>query len=103
VEQRESRCLNFGGNEEAIVQSFALLVRVTVATFLFVSGAGSAAWAADGPYVRAVARDIEDPTLRHMCDGNDKPYIGGHAMNGYLEGLALAATLRSITKRFRRG
>jgi acid phosphatase (class A) len=170
-----------------MLQSIALLVRVTVASFLFVIGACSAAWAADGPYVRAAALDVrvllpsppaegspelelelarmheiearrtpeqaaqakaddaeesmfffrtifgatftrehlpktailsdrlranevavndavktafarnrpnmEDPTLHPVCDGNNKAYISGHAMNGYVEGLALAAAL----------
>jgi acid phosphatase (class A) len=41
-----------------MLQSFALLARVTVVSFLFVISACSAAWAADGPYVCAGVPDL---------------------------------------------
>jgi acid phosphatase (class A) len=52
--------------------------------------------AVNAPVKAAFARNrpnMEDPTLHPVCEGNNKAYISGHAMNGYVEGLALAAAL----------
>ena len=52
--------------------------------------------AVNAPIKAAFARNrpnMEDPTLHPVCPGNNKAYISGHAMNGYVEGLALAAAL----------
>jgi acid phosphatase (class A) len=50
----------------------------------------------NAPIKSAFARNrpnMEDPTLHPVCPGDNKAYISGHAMNGYIEGLALAAAL----------
>jgi acid phosphatase (class A) len=52
--------------------------------------------AVNAPIKAAFARNrpnMEDPTLHPVCPGDNKAYISGHAMNGYVEGLALAAAL----------
>jgi acid phosphatase (class A) len=52
--------------------------------------------AVNAPVKAAFARNrpnMEDPTLHPVCPGNNKAYVSGHAMNGYVEGLALAAAL----------
>lgn len=52
--------------------------------------------AVNQPIKSAFARNrpnLEDKTLRPVCEGNNKAYASGHAMNGYVVGLALAAAL----------
>jgi acid phosphatase (class A) len=52
--------------------------------------------AVNNPVKAAFARNrpnMEDSTLHPVCPGDTKAYISGHAMNGYVEGLALAAAL----------
>ena len=52
--------------------------------------------AVNNPIKAAFARNrpnMEDSTLHPVCPGDNKAYVSGHAMNGYIEGLVLAAAL----------